>query len=253
MSQLPNLFLSIGKPVKDEYGRTIGIIASFALTPKGKFDAAFIEFNDGKFSKEPMERLKFDDVDITFISSINSQANALCDQIPLIWRKDRALKDLADKKKISAEIYKELHTNFDSILNQMKENAQALTTEIDSEITRCEDETKTLSYAIVNLELEHEIGKINDGSYESAFELLQEALKRINTQKSDLELTKSKVSNIVLGDSPELEEKPKTKLPIENKVSVEPKTPNEPTKEVPSDLPEPPVVVYVKEVGKAGI
>ena len=253
MSKLPNLFLSIGKPVKDEYGRNIGKIASFALTPNGKFDAAFIEFNDGKFSKQPMDRLKFDGDDITFISTIKSQANILCDQIPLIWRKDRALKDLADKKKISPEIYKELHTNFENILNQMKENAQTLTAEIDGEINRCEEETKTLSYATVNLELEHEIGKIDDGPYKSAFSLLQEALKRVNSQKSDLAATKSKISNIVLGDSPEIEQKPKTKLPIENKVSVETKIPDEPIKEAPADLPEPPVVVYVKEVGKAGI
>ena len=253
MSQIPNLFLSIGKPVKDEYGRTIGKIASFALTPKGEFDAAFIEFNDGKFSKQPMDRLKFEDSDIKFISTIKSQANVLCDQIPLIWRKDRALKDLADKKKISPEIYKELHANFETILNQMKDTAQSLTNEIDDEITRCEEETKTLSYATVNLELEHEIGKIEDGPYKSAFTLLQEALKRVTEQKTDFELTKSKISNLMLGDSIEIEEKPKTKLPMENKVSVETKIPDEPTKEAPSDLPEPPVVVYVKEVGKAGI
>jgi hypothetical protein len=28
-----NLFLSIGKPIKNEYGRIIGKVASFALTP----------------------------------------------------------------------------------------------------------------------------------------------------------------------------------------------------------------------------
>ncbi len=255
MSQISNLFLSIGKPVKDEYGHTIGKIASFALTPNGQFDAAFIEFNDGRFSKQSMENLKFDDAEITFISAIKSRANIICDQIPLIWRKDQALKDLADKKKISPEIYQELHTNFDSILNQMKNNAQALTDEIDAEIANCEDETKTLSYAIVNLELEHEIGKIDEGPYKSAFNLLQETLKRVNAQKSDMELTKSKISNIVLGDSPEIEEqKIKPKLPTETKVSVETEIPDEPINEAPpADLPEPPVVVYVKEVGKAGI
>lgn len=255
MSQISNLFLFIGKPVKDEYGHTIGKIASFALTPNGQFDAAFIEFNDGRFSKQPMENLKFDDAEITFISAIKSRANIICDQIPLIWRKNQALKDLADKKKISPEIYQELHTNFDNILNQMKNNAQSLTDEIDVEIANCEDETKTLSYAIVNLELEHEIGKIDEGPYKSAFALLQETLKRVNAQKSDMELTKSKISNIVLGDSPEIEEqKIKPKLPTETKVSVETEIPDEPVKEAPpADLPEPPVVVYVKEVGKAGI
>jgi len=246
MSQISNLFLSIGKPVKDEYGRTIGKVASFALTPSGQFDAVFIEFNDGKFLKQPMEHLKFDGAEVTFISTIKSQSSVLCDQIPLIWRKDQALKDLAEKKKISPEIYQELHNSFDSILNQLRKDAQILSDKIDDEITRCEDETKTLTYAIVNLEIEHEIGKIDDGTYKSAFTLLQETLKRVNAQKSDMELTKSKVSNILLGDSPELEQKIKTKISAEHKISVEP------VNEAP-ELPEPPVVVYVKEIGKAGI
>ena len=246
MSQISNLFLSIGKPVKDEYGRAIGKVASFALTPSGQFDAAFIEFSDGKFSKQPMEHLKFDGAEVTFISTIKSRASVLCDQIPLIWRKDQALKDLTEKKKISPEIYQELHNNIDSILNQLKKNAQILLDEIDNEITHYEDETKTLSYAVVNLELEHEIGKIDDGTYKTAFTLLQESLKRLNAEKSDMELAKSKVSNILLGDSPELEQKIKTKISAEHKISAEP------VSEAP-ELPEPPVVVYVKEIGKAGI
>ncbi|MCW4045171.1 MAG: CdvA-like protein [Candidatus Bathyarchaeota archaeon] len=246
MSQLSNLFLSIGKPVKDEYGRTIGKVASFALTPKGQFDAVFIEFNDGKFSKQPMEHLKFDGAEVTFISTVKSRASVLCDQIPLIWRKDQALKDLAEKKKISPEIYQELHTSFDSILNQLKKDAQILTDEIADQIDNCDEQLKTLSYAVVNLELEHEIGKIDEAAYKSAFALLQETLKRINAQKSDMEQTKSKISNIMLGDSPEIEQKIKSKIAPEAKVNIEP------VNEAP-ELPEPPVVVYVKEVGKAGI
>jgi hypothetical protein len=248
MSQNSNLFLSIGKPVKDEYGRAVGKVASFALTPSGKFDAAFIEFSDGKFSKQPMEHLEFNGAEVTFISKPKSQASVLCDQIPLIWRKDQALKELSEKKKISIDIYQELHNSFEGILNQLKKDAQSLLDEIDEEIVRCEEELKTLSYAVVNLELEHEIGKINDEAYKSAFALLQENLKRFNAEKSDMELTKSKLSNILLGDSPEpIEQKAKTKTSVEPKISAEL------LHEAPPELPEPPVVVYVKEVGKAGI
>jgi len=246
MSHISNLFLSIGKPVKDEYGRTIGKVASFSLSPNGQFDAAFIEFNDGKFSKEPMDHLKVDGTEITFISTIKSRANILCDQIPLLWRKDQALKDLSGKKKISPEIYQELHSSFDSMLSQLKKDAQLLIDETANEIERCEEELRTMSYAVVNLEIEHEIGKIDDGSYKSAFNLLQETLKRVNAQKNDMETTKSKVSNILLGDSPEIEQKIKTKISVEPEITVEA------VNEAP-ELPEPPVVVYVKEVGKAGI
>jgi len=233
-----NLFLSIGKPLKDEYGRAVGKIASFALTPSGKFDAVFIEFSDGTFLKQPMEQLKFNGADVTFISKNKSQASILCDQIPLIWRKDQALKDLAEKRKISPDLYQEIHNNFEGVLNQLKKDAQVLSDEISKEIARCDEEIRTLNYAVVHLELEHEIGKIGDEAYRSVFVLLQENLKRANTEKTDIELAKSKLSNILLGDSSHSEQKTRTLV--------------EPINEAP-ELPEPPVVVYVKEIGKAGI
>jgi SHS2 domain-containing protein len=241
MSQNPNLFLSVGKPVKDEYGRIIGKVASFAMTPNGKFDAAFIEFSGGQFSKQPMEQLKFTGSDVTYISTVKAQSTVLCDQIPLIWRKDQALKDLSDKKKISTDIYTELHNSFDSVLNQLKKDAKALTDQLSDQIATCDDEIKAMTYAILNLELEHEIGKVDDESYKSSFSMLQESLKRTTQEKTELELAKNKLANTLLGESPIQTPTQKTKTIVD--MIVEPK----------QELPEPPVVVYVKEIGKAGI
>jgi hypothetical protein len=286
MSNNSNLFLSIGKPIKDEYGRTVGRVASFALTPSGKFDGVFVESNDGKFLKQSMEHLKFNGAEVTFSSTLKSQTSILCDQIPLIWRKNQALKDLAEKRKISPDLYQELRNNFEGVLTQLKKDAQAVSEEANKEIARCNEEIKTLGYAVVNLELEHEIGQVGDEAYNSAFALLQENLKRANMEKGDIEQTKSRLSNIMLGDSSKPEQKTniatvtsvdvKEEEPSNDVVNEAPKEPSEaesteitndteipnetPDKEAPDEtpseapeLPEPPVVVYVKEVGKAGI
>lgn len=238
-----NLFLSIGKPIKNEYGRIIGKVASFALSPNGKFEAVYVEFGDGQFSKQPMESLRFNGAEITFISKIKSQAGTLCDQIPLIWRKDEALKDLVDKKKITPDIYQDLHSSFDNVLTQLKKEAQVIIDESAIEIERCNEEISSLSYAIANLEIEHEIGKVDEESYKAAFSLLQETLRRATSEKTDYELTKSKLSSVLLGEQSQLPPKPVT-----NKVYAETVNSTTTTK-----LPEPPVVVYVKEIGKAGI
>ena len=275
MTNNSNLFLSIGKPIKDEYGRIVGKVASFALTPNGKFDGVYVESNDGKFVKQSMEHLTFNGAEVTFTSNLKSRASILCDQIPLIWRKNQALKDLAEKRKISPDLYQELRSNFEAVLNQLKKDAQDLSEEANQEIVRCNQEIKTLGYAVVNLELEHEIGQVEEEAYQSAFTLLQENLKRANTEKSDIELTKSKLSNIMLGDSnkqleqkisPILEstkeetEETANEVPIETPAEIVEDTINETPDEIPDEtseeapeLPEPPVVVYVKEVGKAGI
>jgi hypothetical protein len=239
MSTNSNLFLSIGKPIKNEYGRVIGKVASFALTPNGKFDAVYVEFGDGQFTKQPMESLRFNGAEVTFISKIKNQAGVLCDHIPLIWRKDEALKDLVDKKKITTEVYQDLHTSFSSVLTQLKKDAQVIIDESAIEIDRCQDEIVSLSYAIANLEIEHEIGKVDDENYRIAFALLQDTLRRATSEKTDFELTKSKLSSVLLGDQSQ-------SMLKTNKVYAE-QVSNA------SKLPEPPVVVYVKEIGKAGI
>lgn len=242
MSQTPSLFLSIGKQVKDEYGRSVGKIASFAVTTNGRFETVFVEQSDGKFLKQAVENLKLDGDEITLISSTKSQATVFCDQIPLIWRKDQALKDLNDKKKISSELYHDLHTSFDGALTQLKGEAQVLLDKISHEIDRLKEEVKTLNYALVHLEIEHEIGKVDEKNYEMAFTIIQDNIKRVNVEKADLEITLSKMSNILLGDASKANGNLKIEAPT-------------PIGENPSatELPEPPVVVYVKELGRSGI
>jgi hypothetical protein len=241
-----NLFLSIGKPIKNEYGRIIGKVASFALSPNGKFDAVYIEFGDGVFSKQPMESLRFSGAEITFISKIKSQAGTLCDHIPLIWRKDEALKELVDKKKITPEVYQDLHASFENVLTQLKKEAQVIIDESAIEIERCQEEITSLSYAIANLEIEHEIGKVDDENYKAAFALLQETLRRATSEKTDFELTKSRLSSVLLGEQSSVSTSNATLAPKTTKIYAETVNTAAATK-----LPEPPVVVYVKD--KAGI
>jgi hypothetical protein len=147
---------------------------------------------------------------------------------------------LSNKKKISQELYEELHSSFDGALNQLKNEAQVLTEEVDKEISACSNEIKDLNYALVHLEIEHEIGKIDDQSYQTAFTVIQENLKRANTKKSDTELMKNKLSNITLGDV--------LKSPEPEKIKLE--KPESSASEA-LELPEPPVIVYVKEIGRA--
>jgi hypothetical protein len=239
MAQDSNLFFSLGKPVKDEYGCSVGTVASFDVKPNGRIDYLYVEEASGRFVKHPAENLKMEGSDVILLSKIKVQSDAFSDQIPLIWRKDQALKELMEKKKISPEIYEDLHSSFDNVLKQLKSEAQTLTEEINKEIARCLQEVRDSGYALVHLEIEHEIGKIDAESYEKAFSAIQECMKRANTEKSDLETIRNKLSNILLGETPQSTSQQST--PAET--SATPLT----------NLPEPPVVVYVKEIGQSGI
>jgi len=259
MTQDPNLFLSIGKEVKDEYGHIIGRVTSFAVNLNGRVNSVYIEQGDGRFIKYATENLKVEGSEITLLSKLKMEITTLCDQIPLIWRKDQALKTLVDKEKISPEVYEDLHNSFEGALNQLKSGAQTLIDEIDKETLRCAQEITELNYALVNLEIEHEIGKVDEQSYQTAFTMIQECLKKANTQKSDLEALKNNLSNILLGETPpqaaQEEQEIKTEPMAETRIPEETQEEDQAEAPIPQSqsLPEPPVVVYVKEVGESGI
>ena len=104
------------------------------------------------------------------------------------------------RKKSLLKSSQDLHNSFTSVLTQLKKDAQIIIDESAIEIERCTEEITSLSYAIANLEIEHEIGKVDEENYRAAFALLQDTLRRATTEKTDFELTKSKLSGVLLGD-----------------------------------------------------
>lgn len=223
-----NLFLYIGKPVKDEYGRQIGRIASFQVSPNGRVNGVFVEHGDGEFQRYSNEQFKTEGDEITILPTIKLRVKALCDEIPLIWRKDQALSDLVEKKKIPSEMFTELHKNFEGALNQLKADAQLNLENVDKQIVKCNSQVRDLNSALIHIEIEREIGRLDESAYETAMQIIQDGLKRVNSEKTDLESLRSQLSNLMLGE-----------------------TPTESAKSTASSaLPEPPVVVHVKGAAK---
>lgn len=235
MSKPSNFFLYIGKPVKDEYGRQVGKVASFAVNPNGRVNAVFVEHGDGEFLRYPSEQFNIDGEDITLSPSLKIRVKSLCDEIPLIWRKDQALSELVDKKKVPSEMFNELHKNFEGALNQLKTEAQTNIDNIDKQISKCNSQVRELNSALIHLEIEREIGRIDEGAYNTALEMIKDGLKQTNNEKNDLESMKNQLSNLLLGDT-------------HSTLGKDTLT----TSTVSSVLPEPPVVVHVKSATKTG-
>jgi regulator of replication initiation timing len=230
----PKPFLFIGKSVRDEYGRSIGRIASFMVKPNGRVDGVFVEHGDGEFLRYPNDQFKITGEDIVILPSIKLKVKSLCNEIPLIWRKDQALSTLSKKKGFPSDLFDVLHENFDGALDQLKHEAQDTLDSIDKQIEKCDQQIKDLHSALINLEIEREIGRIEDKAYQTAMGIIQQALKQANDEKNDLESMKKKLSNIILGEASK--ETPAATAQEEEKEEEAPPD---------SQLPEPPVVVDV--------
>lgn len=244
---ISNPFLFVGKEIKDEYGRQIGRVASFKVTPTGRIDGIFVEHGDGEFLSYASDQIKIDNGNLVISPPLKLKARALCNEIPLIWRKDRALNELVEKKKIPPEMYDDLHRTFEGALTQLKDNAKGLVDEIDSQVDSCNKQIHELHSALINLEIEREIGRLTSDSYEKALGIIQWGLKGVNAEKSDLEALKSKLMNLLLGEEnqktlkiPSTPPTESSEQPVIQKAST-PVTPN---------LPEPPVIVHVRNPTK---
>jgi hypothetical protein len=231
-----NPLLFIGKPLKDEYGRQIGEIASFLVSPNGRIDGVLVRHGDGEFLRYSSDHFKLYNDGIILLLPIKLKVKSLCDEIPLIWRKDQALNELSGKKKVPSDMVEILHKNFEGALNQLKTDAKATLEEIDTQIEKCNMQIKDLNSALINLEIEHEIGRIDDKSYQKSMGIILEGSKQVNIEKSDLQAMRNNLSNMLLGEKSATTEK---------QVESQKETPS-----APPPLPEPPVVVHVKSPSK---
>jgi hypothetical protein len=255
-----HLFTYLGKPVKDEYGHIIGTMASFQVTPGGRVDGVYIEHGDGQIKQYSSDQIKTENDEVVLFTPLKMQATNFCNQIPLLWRKTQAIKDLNEQKKIPEDMYGDLYSSFEGALNQLKTEAEHTIADVENEIDQCSKRVQGLHTALINLEIEREIGQIDDDSYQTAIEMVREGLKRINAEKNDFEALRSKLSNMLLGEAqPETAEA--TQEPAEEKAEEPVELPATPSDEpLDTALPEPPtsteplgespVVVYVKNVDK---
>ena len=242
-----NLFPYLGKPVRDEYGRIIGTMASFLVTPGGHVNAVFIEHGDGRIKQYSSDQVKTEKEEVVLYATLKMKATSFCNQIPLLWRKTQAIRDLNEKKRIPEEMYGDLHSSFEGALNQLKTEAESAVAEIDKEIENCRERVKELHSALINLEIEKEIGQIDEESYQTAIDMVKEGLGRAMIEKNDFESLKGKLSNILIGDSNKdaVEENTAFESRAESLSTSLPEPPDS------TELPESPVVVYVKNVDKS--
>jgi len=251
----PNLFTYLGKPVKDEYGHIVGTMASFLVTPGGRIDGVFIEHGDGHIIRYSSDQIKTENNEVTLFSPLKMKANNFCNQIPLLWRKTQAIKDLNEKKKIPEDMYGDLYSSFEGALDQLKTEAENTIADVEKETEKCIQRVRELNSALINLEIEREIGQIDEESYQNAIDMVKEGLKRINAEKNDFETLKNQLSSMLLGETP--------KDPVEEKIEEdkEETLPTPASESLDTSLPEPPeslqpmgespVVVYVKNVDQS--
>lgn len=195
-----NISMLIGRPVKDNLNRQVGEVLSFTIDSAGQVSEVLVKENNGRHLCYPVDRLSMDGDSVRVISEIDKKVEITSENIPLLWRKKKILDKLLNENKILPEIYQKLYAEFDEALTNLKAEAQAAMADLDKQIEEYEKLFKTLHFAKTYLDIEHEIGHVEDETYRQSMIAILNGLRDVVEKKQALQEKKETLSNIMLGE-----------------------------------------------------
>ncbi len=216
-----NVSLLIGKPAKDELRSEIGKILSFIIDSPGHVSKVLIMDHNGEYKCHPFDRLVIDHDTVILLSEIDKTTKTVSEKIPLLWRKKKVLDKLLNENKILPEIYESLYGEFSEALERLKGDAQSAVNELEKQISNCEETFKTLRLAKTYLEIEHEIGRVEEEAYKESLRMILNGLKGLVEKKQHLQEKRDTLSNILLGEEFMMESSPLGKEEVEKTKKAE--------------------------------
>jgi hypothetical protein len=197
----------VGKKVKDESGKETGKIVSFLIDSSGEAKEALVETNYDQLVRYPVNLLKTGRDGVSVVSDLDKKVEVLSEQLPTIRKKRKVLDKLAEDKLIPSGVNESLCKEFDKTLKEMKSEAQEVLEDMDKQVKAQDEQLKTLQLARAFLEIEHDIGTLNDEIYQQSIISVLKEVK--NTQQRKLSLLRAK--DEVMNALQEEEEEPKKK------------------------------------------
>jgi len=224
-----NISSLINRSVKDDLHIEIGRILSFIVDPAGHASKVLVADNNGDYKCHSVDRLVVENDTVILLSEIDKTVKTVSEKIPLLWRKKKVLDKLSNENKILPEIYESLYKEFSEPLEKLKIEAQGAISELDTQINDCEETFKTLRLAKTYLEIEHEIGRVEEEAYKESLRAILNGLKSLVERKQRLQEKRDTLSNILLGEDVIIDRPETVKVAgVQEGVKTEPLRPSQP-------------------------
>jgi len=176
MTSLLNFFVGlINKEARDEYGRLLGRVAAYHISPSGKIETVVIEKGDGNFDFYPAECLKLGGTNIVLLSRIKVTANRALHSINAIKERLAKIKPDDDINKLLYEIKR--------VENEVKTVLEA----IEERIAQCENQAVQLNEAINDMEVLSSLSKNPSPTLSLSIRALSASVRRLINERNDLE------------------------------------------------------------------
>jgi len=201
----------IGKMVKDEWGRRIGMVVSVLMDDRGETSWLLLQMGDGEFRRYALANFSIDGSDIVLLSGIKRRVNALCRKEALLKCEKLLLSDLKEGD-IDPATLNEIGRDVKRDIGFLEGEARRLLKKVEFLIEKCKEQIRLVNKGIACLKVEHDMGKISDEVFSAYMKILISGLKSLMSERDDMEEAREKLLEL-LGKRPsapleaEIEEK----------------------------------------------
>lgn len=226
----------LGKEVKDQYGRKVGIVLGIYTNTKDEVTSIELGVGDGEFEQFPFEQFVVNGGNLTLLKAWKVKAEDVIKEYGEALKREEALQDLLRAGEISKDIFDEFDSQLQAALGALKIKRDELKKELAEQAARLDARKHALLNFIANAKMQHRLGDIDDQSFQDMLAFSNSALNSLRAEREDLSITLEQVNRLGL--------EPK---PVEKIVEAEQKVVEKPIEKPPIKEGEDAIVVKMEE------
>ncbi len=160
--QVEEITRSLGKPVRDLYGRHIGFISGFSVEGSGKIRAVGLEGGSGRFEEYPGSRFVVGEEGPILVPEWKVETESLGRESSSIRKRIDALDILAKTGEIQQRLHEEMSKEYAARLKNLDEVIIQHSKRLSARITELDAEVEALDRFIVNLKIQRHSGELEE-------------------------------------------------------------------------------------------
>lgn len=157
---------AVGKPIRDIYGRHVGLLNSFTVEGTDKVTDVGIDIGGGRLRKLPGARFVTGEEGPLMVPEWKLQAEGMGREIVNVKKRIEALKSLSADGEVSAHVYEELENEYSSKLRTLEEGHKQLSDQLSRRIQELDEEVSAMEQFIVEAKIQYRSGEMDDGTYQ---------------------------------------------------------------------------------------
>lgn len=186
----------IGKMIRDEWGRRVGMIVSVLMDGRGEPNWLLIRMGNGEFRRYALSSLAVNGSDIVLLSGIKKRVDALCRKDALLRCETFLLSDLKDGE-LDPDTLNELGRDVKRDIGFLEGEARRLLRKVEFIIQKCKEQIRFINKGIACLKVEHDLGRVSDEVFSASMKMLLSGLKSVMSERDDMEEARRRLLDLL--------------------------------------------------------